>query len=271
MIHVVTGDSAAAGLKNAFRKQNDQFIEFPIDFSIGPITAIHKPNGLADRADWVASSFNSLNDTTASQLSTYRSSLEKLHRLNNRDHLTIWTCENATEQIGLRLACYLSAGKRVELSIVNTHHAMNDYLKDHEVQQTIRHTGECNGKQLAHFYEHSSGSITEKMRTALELDAEKLLLSSGLLRSWSDGKILKEEETRYDAFIIDCIKENSAECPHPDYVDAVRIIGEVYGRSEQPISDVWIDYRIRTLIQSGHLAYRGKLQSMRSYQIKAMY
>ena len=271
MIHVVTGESAAAALKNAFHKINDQFIEMPMDFSVGPVTAIHEQRGLAARVDWVASSFNPLNNITDAQLSTYRCSLENLRQMNDGECLTIWTCDNASEQIGLRLACFLLAGKQVELSIVNTHHAMNDYSKDHEVQQIIRHTGECNGKQLVHFYKHSSGSITEEMRTAFELDAENLLLSTGLLRSWNHDRILEEEETRYDAFIIDCIKDNSAEEPNTEYMDAIRIIGEIFGRSEQPISDVWIDYRIRSLIQTGQLAYRGKLHSMRSYQIKAMY
>jgi len=43
----------------------------------------------------------------------------------------------------------------------------------------------------------------------------------------------------------------------------------VYGQSEQAVSDAWIEYRVRSLIHSGQLAYEGNLESMRMYKIKA--
>ena len=138
------------------------------------------------------------------------------------------------------------------------------------MQQLIRHSGECNAKQLAHFYNCSSLSITQNMRTAFEEDGKNLLHSTSHVRTWENGKILEEAETRDDAFIIDCIKGQVAESAGNDYVDAIRIIGEAYGLSEQPISDSWIDYRIRSLIEEGQVVFKGDLQSMKSYKIKAV-
>ena len=163
------------------------------------------------------------------------------------------------------------ADKQVELYMVNTSQAMNDYSKNQAVQQTIRHSGECNAQQLAHFYKNSPKNIPVEMRTTFELEAEKLLVSTSLLRTWSQSIILDDSETRDDAFIMDCIKSNCAQSLNHEYVDAIRIVGEVLGLSEQALSDVWIDYRIRCLIQNGQVAYQGNLQSMRSYNVKVVH
>lgn len=52
------------------------------------------------------------------------------------------------------------------------------------------------------------------------------------------------------------------------FINATRVIGEVIGESEQVVSDAWIEYRVRSLIHSGQLAYEGNLQTMLMYKIK---
>ena len=268
MIHIVNGESAAAALKYAFRETGDQFIPLPVDFSVGPITAIHLKSGVSVRAEWEASSFHPLNNRSDKALSIYQRSLKELKDVPNGAQLTIWTCENASEQIGLRIACLLLSGKQVELSLVNTHLALNEYLRNQELQQNIRHSGECNAKQLTYFYTYSSRPIPIDLRTAYEEEGKNLLQSISQTRSWKNGEILEESETRDDAFIMNCIKEQVAESVGNEYVDAIRVIGEAVGLTEQPFSDSWIDYRIRSLIQNGQVAFKGDLQSMRSYKEK---
>lgn len=268
MIHIVNGESAAAALTYVFRETDDQIIPLPVDFSVGPITAIHLESGVTVRAEWEASSFHPLNNRSDEALSIYERSLKDLKDVPNGAQLTIWTCENASEQIGLRIACLLLAGKQVELSLVNTQKALNEYLKNQELQQNIRHSGECNAKQLAHFYRHSSHPIPIDLRTAFEEAGKNLLQSTSQTRSWKNGETLKEAETRDDAFIMDCIKGQTAESAGNEYVDAIRVIGEAYGQSEQPLSDSWIDYRIRCLIRNGQIAFKGDLESMNTYKIK---
>ncbi|WP_223638919.1 DUF1835 domain-containing protein [Planococcus sp. 4-30] len=270
MIHIVNGESAAAALKNTLSETTDQIIPLPMDFSVGPITAIHLENGVSIRADWEGSSYHPLNNRSDEALSIFQRSLKELKDVKNGEQLVIWTCENASEQIGLRIACFLLTGKHVGLFVVNTLQALNEYLKDQEIQQTVRHSGECNAKQLAHFFNYSSLSVTKDMRIAFEEDGKNLLHSTSQVLTWKNGEILEEAETRDDSFIIDCIKKQVAESAGNDYVDAIRVIGEAYGLSEQPISDSWIDYRIRSLIEDGQVAFIGGLQSMRSYKIKAV-
>ncbi|WP_142829568.1 DUF1835 domain-containing protein [Planococcus soli] len=268
MIHVGIGASATASLKSVFHRLGHLIIEIPIDFSVGPIKQIHNKRGVSARADWIVHSFNPTRERFNQHAELYMNSLETLQNIRIGEKVTIWTCSNAAEQIGLRISCFLLADKQVELNMVNTQYAMNECLKGLELQQTIRHSGECSGKQLAHFYRYSSVRMTEKMRNAFEKDGAKLLHSSSLLRSWRENEIAEDEETREDAFIVDCIKNNLAQSPESEYVDAIRIVGEVLGLSEQTLSDMWIDYRIRSLIQNGKLAYQGNLHSMLSYKVK---
>ena len=271
MIHIVNGESAAAALTYAFLETDDQIISLPVDFSVGPITAIHLESGVSVRAEWEASSLHHVNKRSDKALSIYQRSLKDMKYVPNGAQLTIWTCENASEQIALRIACLLLAGKQVQLSLVNTQQALNEYLKNQEIQQNIRQTGECNAKQLAHFYRYSSRPIPVDSRSAFEQEGKKLLQSTSQIRSWKNESILEESETRDDAFIMDCIKGQVVESAGNEYVDAIRVIGEAYGQSEQPLSDSWIDYRIRCLIQNGQFAFKGNLESMNTYKIKVIY
>lgn len=268
MIHIVNGESTAAALKHTFRETGDQIIPLHMDFSVGPITAIHLESGVSVRAEWEASSFHSLNNRSTNAFLIYQRSLKELKDIKNGERLTIWTCENASEQIGLRIACLLLAGKQVGLSLVNTQQALNEYLKNQEIQQSIRHSGECNAKQLAHFYRHSFRPIPTDMRTAYEQEGMNLLQNSTQARSWKNEEILEEAETRDDEFIMDCIKGQVAESAGNEYAQAIRVIGEAVGLSEQPLSDSWMDYRIRCLIQNGQIAFKGDLQAMSTYKIK---
>ncbi|WP_170862619.1 DUF3658 domain-containing protein [Gracilibacillus kekensis] len=70
----------------------------------------------------------------------------------------------------------------------------------------IRHTGECNREQLLHFSRNSVCSITEKIQSNYSKEGEKLLSSNNLARSWLDGKIVNEKETKDDRFILEHVQ-----------------------------------------------------------------
>lgn len=268
MIHIVTGDSAATALKHAFRGSNHQIYTLPLNFSVGPINAIHEEEGIHRHFEWLDSSFNFRNDQFAQQEETYRQSLDKVRYLKNGEQVNIWACENAAEQIGLRLVCYLIAGKKVELSMVNTAEAMDEFMKDSDIQIEIRHSGECTGKQLSHFYKHSRTWMPETMAAALAGEAERLLSGTSLLRSWKQGEVQDNVETRDDEFILECVREQQTEDSNDGFVKAVCVVGQVFGESYHIYSDSWIDYRIRSLIHSGQLISRGDLGSIRSYEVR---
>src|SRR5699024_9927015 len=99
----------------------------------------------------------------------------QLSEIKAGDQVTIWTSENASEQIGLRISCYLLKDKNVTLNSVNTFHAMRDYYKEKDIQIDIRHSGECNAEQLTSFYIQSILPISEEMKSDYAKEGENLL------------------------------------------------------------------------------------------------
>ncbi|MFD1361560.1 DUF1835 domain-containing protein [Lentibacillus salinarum] len=270
MVHIVFGRAAKGSLKLTLREEGHKIIGLPIDFSVGPITNIHKKGGIKDHFTWLKSSFHPMWSNPEDDQTAYQQALQQLLEIKNDEEVTIWTCENATEQIGLRISCYLLKDKKVKLNFVNTFKAMHDFTRHKEVRIAIRHTGECNAKQLAHFYEYSLYPISEEMRRSLEQEGEGLTQSKSIIRSWEQREIIHELEARYDSFIIKCAKRLHYEMCDFEFINATRVIGEVIGHSEQLLSDAWVEYRIRSLIHSGHLIYEGDLQSTRMYKIKVV-
>ncbi|WP_059106200.1 DUF1835 domain-containing protein [Shouchella shacheensis] len=270
MIHLVFGRSARSGLKHAFRKQNHKVIGFPIDFSVGPIKTIHEERGINHYFSWVNSSFQSVLGSFEDGQTCYRQSLQELSEVDDGEHVTIWTCENASEQVGLRISCSLLKDKNVDLKLVNTFTAMDDYMKHEDVRMEIRSTGDCNAEQLTHFYKHSTVPLSEEMRNDYVQEGERLLRSKSMVRSWRQGEIVDDLETRDDAFILECTRRVLNEIANEEFILATRVIGTVMADSEQSLSDVWIAYRIRSLIHSHQLAYEGSLQSMRLLNIKVV-
>lgn len=269
MNHFVIGESAAGSLKHAFRGKNHPIYPFSLDLSVGPIAAIHKEEGIERHIDWLRSSFTFEEEYFAHQEKTYREALRKIKSLKDGDQVTFWTGNNAAEQLGLRLFCFLTANKKLELSVVNTAEAMDKLMKDTDIEMEIRHSGECSGKQLAHFFKHSRMPLPEAVAAALAEDMTELLSSKSLLRSWQQGEILDADETRDDSFILDRVREQKEKNLNDGFVKATRVIGEVLGHSYHIYSDSWIDYRLRSLIHSGRVLARGDLRSMRSYEVRA--
>ncbi|PPA69534.1 DUF1835 domain-containing protein [Jeotgalibacillus proteolyticus] len=268
MIHLIFGAAAAGSLKYALRKGNHKIIEFPIDFSVGPFTNIHQQSGIDNYFSWVKSAYHPVWGFYKEDQATCSQSLQQVEEIEDGEQVTIWTSENASEQIGLRISCFLLKDKEVELRLINTSDAMEDYTKLEDVQIHIRHTGECVPEQLAHFYKHSTCSISEKMKSNYVKGGERLVSSEGVVRSWINGEIVEERESRDDRFILESAIRLHSEMPEQEFINATSLVGEVIGHSKQTISDSWIEYRIRQLIHSNYLAYEGDLQSMGMYKIK---
>ena len=204
MIHLIFGAAATGSLKYALSNRSDEIIGFPIDFSVGPITNIHKQSGINNYFSWLKSSYHKVWGYYEEDQTNYRQSLQSLLEIEDGEQVTIWSSENTSEQIGLRISCYLLKDKEVEFRLINTFDAMLDYMKNQDVQVHIRHTGECSPKQLAHFYKYSIHSIPDEIKNYYVQDGERLLSSKSMVRSWQQGKIVDDRETRDDPFILEC-------------------------------------------------------------------
>ena len=167
----------------------------------------------------------------------YQQALQSLLEIKDGEQVTIWTSENESEQIALRISCYLLRDNKVELNCVNTFDAMIDYTKNEDVRIDIRHTGDCNAEQLVHFYKYSMYPVPKEMKSYYAEDGERLLNSNSLVRTWQGGKIVDDKETRDDSFILECAMRIHNEMSKLKFVNATRVIGAVLGHSDQALSD----------------------------------
>lgn len=78
MIHLVFGASATGSLKYTLHKQNHKIIGFPIDFSVGPITNVHKKSGIDNYFTWLKSSFHPVWGYFEDDQAVYRQALQQL-------------------------------------------------------------------------------------------------------------------------------------------------------------------------------------------------
>lgn len=255
MIHVVFGKSVAGSLQFGLKDKSQEIIIFPIDFSIGPITNIHEENGAEAYFTWLKANIDPCWSNVDDGKLMFEHAIRCLQEVKSGDQITIWICENATEQIGLRLCCYLLGDKEVKLNLVNTFLAMQDFHKDKIV--AIRHTGECDAMELAYFYQHNSIPVLNEVRIKLAQEGKELIRSKHCARSWRRGEVIHELETKDDAFILDCARKDHLEMDESKFILVARLIGEVIGSSEQYVSDAWIEYRVRSLISLGHLIREG--------------
>lgn len=265
MIHIVFGKSVEGSLNFALRDKNHQVIGFPIDFSIGPITNIHQESGVVDYFSWLNATHDMVWSGAENDEMRLIQALQSLSDINDGEECMIWTCDNANEQSGLRIVTYLLKDRDIKLATINTAKAMNAATKSKDVKIEILRTGECTSEELAQFLKSDISPLSQKMRMHLERQGKELLNARSLARSWKEGEIIHELETKDDAFILECAERLQSEMNTSDFILVAKLIGEVLGHRDQPLSDAWIEYRIRSLIQSGYFQRKGNTSM---YEVK---
>lgn len=266
LIHIVFGQSAGGSVRMAFEKLGHQVIVFPITFSVGPLTNLAKPEGIDAYFDWLERVFGDVFNELPKEKIEFKQALQAVRVIAPTEKVMIWTCENASEQTGL---CFVLAQMPVcEVFMANTQYAIDELYQNKPVQRQLRSSGEVAPEKFSIFYnEGYYDLLTERERTAYIQESQRLLASNATLRSWLHGVIIDERETRDDAQIIECAKQLHRKTDEP-FLITPRLIGEMFGHSDQDITDSWIEYRIRTLIAQGVFYFEGDLKSMRMYKVR---
>ena len=116
MIHILFGASVSGSFKFALREMRLDKKEMAISiwdiFSIGPIRQLHENNGMRSRFEWIKEKISSeYDDDYIDYTRKFERSLKQLNSIPEGEHVTIWTSDNAHEQIGLQFVVYLLNGK----------------------------------------------------------------------------------------------------------------------------------------------------------------
>ncbi|WP_411553686.1 DUF3658 domain-containing protein [Paenibacillus lautus] len=173
----------------------------------------------------------------------------------------IWAGNSAAEQLGLRRLLSLMPDHS-EVRLVNA----TSVLHQHNPNQWFKGTFEMNANHLQLVLDAAEPvPLSPQEQAGYRADWERLLREDGLLRVLRGDMLCTVPESYYDEEILKTVYR--LEARHGFFKKSARVIGEVIGQGELTVSDSFIEYRIRHLIQKGALTYSGELDAMRHYSV----
>lgn len=271
MIHILLDPSASGSLKYVLSEigldRKEKIFSFFDIFSIGPIWKLHEKKGLEFRIEWMKKCISDEYD----EILDYKleNVLNQINLIPDRAHITIWTSDNAHEQTGLRYLLYLLKGKKVDITIVNTTRAYEELFHVSRDKYSFFHTGVIAPEKLQVIYEKDYGELlTEHNREEIEKEWYSLAKSKKTLRIWRNGLIQNVAEDYYDELIIDRAKQLHGKRGGKEFIESTRLIGEVLGHIDQYVGDAFLEYRLKSLIESEVFESEGSLETIRLYSVR---
>jgi len=259
--HIVFGDSSNGILKYYFEnkqsKYNDEIIAFREDLSIGSLHEIDTEEGLGKRFTWLREIHKAVfaYEYSESYEKACMNSYEMLKNIGEDNPVIIWHGENTADQVGVRYLC--ASLRNRELYEVNV---SESYMESYDGRRyRPRAFGECRPEEVDQLI-LTIKKMEEKRCHDLRIEWEVLRTSRENLRILYNDKIIGVDEDFYDQEII-------ANCTF-NFKMAARVIGKTMGESNQFVGDTYIDWRVRKLVESGKIEYRGKCETMRDYEIR---
>ncbi|KDR95886.1 protein of unknown function [Peptoclostridium litorale DSM 5388] len=263
-IHIVFGDSAAGVLRYFLNKGEHEFngkvINFSDDFSIGPIYEIDTEEGFRRRLEWFRSVFEKIGelDWFEEAAKGIVDSYEKVRSVGQGANIIVWHGENASNQAGLRyLSSVLDEKDMYELDIskaIGTVRGENEYIP--------RSLAEMSPEDIGDIIFHVK-KVEKEKHAALKEEWKHLRDSPENLRILKGEGVFGVNDEYYDDEIL-------LSCTY-NFKKAARVIGKIMGKSEQLIGDMYIDYRLRALIESKKIEGRGSIKRMRDFDVRVKY
>lgn len=267
MIHIIFGASGEGSLKMVLREmgleQKDSVIAFRDIFSTGPIWKIDEANGLTRRLKWLEN--NMRDEWNEYNIQYFDHTVKQIRAIHDGEQVMIWVADNAHDQTGLHFVVPLL--KNVEIFIINAAKVYENLMKSDTIRYFVKHTGEIESEGMMKVYQSGEEKVlSNEERGVLEKEWFALADSQETLRIWRDSAIKSVAEDYYDAFIIE--KASMLQHGQSDLIRTPRLIGEVIGNLDDYISDAFIEYRVRKLIEKGIFDWEGSLKAMRFYKVR---
>ncbi|MCY6484208.1 DUF3658 domain-containing protein [Clostridium aestuarii] len=258
--HIAIGDSPRGTIRVYFKEHKDSKYYgetrcFRDDLSTGSIYELER--NIDKRVQWFKQMF--IETVELEFIKEIDKEIEENYNLElsipEDGKIIVWHGDNVIEQTALR---YLANRfKNNEIYEISVSKSVEKEFNGEKYK--ARATGECNPEEIGKALENIS-LIKEDTKQMFMDEWNELRKSKSTLRILKDGKIINVDESYYDADILEYTPN--------EFMKAARVIGTVMGMSQQVVGDTFIDYRLRKLIEAGKIEYRGKLRSMREFDIK---
>lgn len=244
--HLVYSPSAAGSLRYIIKNKNilnQEVISINDDLSYGPLNDIKKRlDFIANLIDDIATNDKELKEYVEAAITSWPKPRDF------KDYkLIIWHSKNAPEQLMLQMIAK-------QLQNLELH----EIALENDVS-SLRGAGEFTPEKLGSFL-GTETTISTDRKNKLIKTWDDLLLSEGILRIWKDQTVTTDNETYYD-------NELMKQCSNV-FLNAARIVGAVLGRSEQMVSDTWLNYRIIQLIKKNKILAKGDTKQLRTFEIR---
>ncbi|MGG1600931.1 DUF3658 domain-containing protein [Paenibacillus naphthalenovorans] len=255
--HVVFGPSARGTVKLALRSRpQESVISLDDDLMHGPLEGVGGPSRLAwwkqflneeDRADMIPALLKHF-------------MLWQGWPRQIKGSVVLWAGNSATEQIGLRYAL-AALPEDIPVSVIDVTSELHRLYPDRD----YRNAAQASPGQLAGLADNAV-SLSGRDRADQIEDWNRLVADGGLLRIVENGSVRTVDEGYFDALILETAHRLLSN--RDSELKAARLVGEIIGVLDQPVSDTYIEYRLRKLLDQGQLEYTGSLQAMRYYSVK---
>ncbi len=237
VVHCASGGAAAGSLRALCANRSAELVIEIVDpLAIGPLRDLDRPEGVAERRQYLRRLFERIGETECFERLAARIGLPELAAaMPDASRAVAWCGPNADEQLMLRAVC---AGWRDRpLHVVDVGAGVGT-----DGIGPQRAVGACSPDALR-IAERGARQLSDAERVALAADWERLLRSNHRLRLFEGGAVIGCDEDRFDSLLL-------AACPR-DFASAARIVGKVMGESVQLIGDTFLDHRLRELIARG--------------------
>ncbi len=259
--HIVVGDVVAGSLRAAFdENQKNEYVgevrRFRDDLSVGRIDRLMET--FEDRIDWFSkiTAGTEFGEYLKDRLETYiREDYEEILAFQPEDSVVIWHSGIVSEQVTLRYLAARLYGRElweVDLSKLRIHNRNGRVV-------IPRALGACTPSELMEAIQ-SLGPIPRERLDRYRAEWRALSEGISVLRIWDGQQVVAVDASYYDQALLDATNDQ--------FRSAAEVVGEVMAAADQIISDTFLDYRLRQLIQAQSLEHRGSFSALGTYEVR---
>ncbi|MBX4148744.1 DUF3658 domain-containing protein [Paenibacillus lautus] len=263
-VHIAFDDSTAGSLKMMLRsKPGEIVVTLGDNLMVGPLPKDHDfSRSFSTRNKWFQERY-SIAHAEDRKLTMLQAAFDWLtwpQQLTEMPCL-IWAGDSASEQLGLRRLLSLIPD-HPDVIMVNA----TSVHRQQDPNSWYRGTFEMTSDKLQIVLDTAEQvPLSPQDQAGYRADWQRLVNDDGFLRVLQGERLCTVPESYYDADILQAAYR--LEARHGFFKKSARIIGEVIGMGELTVSDSFIEYRVRHLIQEGALTYSGELDAMRNYSV----
>ncbi|MFJ8257110.1 DUF1835 domain-containing protein [Peribacillus asahii] len=273
VVHILFGDSPAGCLKQALKElgayKDEKVICIREMFSFGPIWQLNEEVGKEARFHWMKNHISDEYGEFDEYRENFKRAVNQITSVKESIPIFIWAAENADEQTGLRFATHLLKEKNNDIFVINTTKAFNNLFNKGKRKYAIFSTGELAPDKLQAIYEQKEEPpLTQHERGDFENEWLSLTENKETLRIWRNGRVEGAPEDYYDEFIINRAKKLHGKRKTNEFFKSARLIGDVIGHLDHFIWDLFLEYRLKKMIENGVFEAEGSLDAMRLYSVR---